>query len=524
MSAKRGGTRKNAKATATALDKLGIGPLLGLQPVNQGACTGKWISCAGGQELISVSPADGSPIAAVRQADEAAYEKVVAEAVAAFPAWRMTPAPARGEVVRDLGNELRAVKEPLGKLVSLEMGKILSEGLGEVQEMIDMCDFAVGLSRQLSGPTMASERPRHRMYEQWHPLGVVGIITAFNFPVAVWAWNAALAAVCGDTMVWKPSSDTPLTAIAVQNICNRVMERHNLSGIFNLVIGPGRTVGERMINDRRVPLVSFTGSTAMGRRVSQATATRFGRSILELGGNNAILVEPDADLDLTLRAVLFAAVGTAGQRCTSLRRLFLHKKIAKQFLARLVKAYGSITIGNPLEKGVLMGPLVNAAAVEDYLAALATARKQGGKILYGGGVVDRRGFFVEPAIVKLSSQVPIAREETFAPILYVMEYDDLEQAIAVHNSVDQGLSSAVFTSSMYSAEKFLSHEGSDCGIANVNIGTSGAEIGGAFGGEKETGGGREAGSDAWKAYMRRQTCTINWSSQLPLAQGVKFDV
>jgi aldehyde dehydrogenase (NAD+) len=524
MSAKLAGTRKNAKARASALEKLGIGPVLGLQPVNQGACTGKWISCAGGQELASICPADGTPIASVLQADEKAYEKVVAEAAAAFATWRMMPAPARGEVVRELGNELRAVKEPLGKLVSLEMGKILSEGLGEVQEMIDMCDFAVGLSRQLSGPTMASERPRHRMYEQWHPLGVVGIITAFNFPVAVWAWNAALAAVCGDTMVWKPSSDTPLTAVAVQNICNRVMERHKLRGIFNLVIGPGRTVGEKLINDRRVPLISFTGSTLMGRRVAQATATRFGRSILELGGNNAILVEPDADLDLALRAVLFAAVGTAGQRCTSLRRLFLHKKIAKPFLARLVKAYGSITIGNPLDKGVLMGPLVNAAAVKDHLAALATVREQGGKILYGGGVVKRPGNFVEPTIVKLPSQVPIAREETFAPILYVMEYDDLEQAIAVHNSVDQGLSSAVFTSSMYSAEKFLSHEGSDCGIANVNIGTSGAEIGGAFGGEKETGGGREAGSDSWKAYMRRQTCTINWSNQLPLAQGVKFDV
>jgi aldehyde dehydrogenase (NAD+) len=524
MSAKLADTKKNAKARASALEKLGIGPVLGLQPVNQGACTGKWISCAGGQELVSICPTDGAPIASVLQADEAAYEKVVAEAAAAFATWRMMPAPARGEVIRDLGNELRTVKEPLGKLVSLEMGKILSEGLGEVQEMIDMCDFAVGLSRQLYGPTMASERPRHRMYEQWHPLGVVGIITAFNFPVAVWAWNAALAAVCGDTMVWKPSSDTPLTAVAVQNICNRVMERHKLSGIFNLVIGPGRTVGEKLINDRRVPLISFTGSTLMGRRVAQATATRFGRSILELGGNNAIVVEPDADLDLALRAVLFAAVGTAGQRCTSLRRLFLHSKIAKQFTSRLVKAYRSITIGNPLEKGVLMGPLVNRAAVNDYLAALATVRKQGGKILCGGGVVDRPGFFVAPTIVKLKEQVPIAREETFAPILYVMEYDDLGQAIATHNSVDQGLSSAIFTSSMYSAEKFLSHEGSDCGIANVNIGTSGAEIGGAFGGEKETGGGREAGSDSWKAYMRRQTCTINWSSQLPLAQGVKFDV
>jgi aldehyde dehydrogenase (NAD+) len=524
MSAKLAGTRKNAKARASALEKLGIGPVLGLQPVNHGACTGKWISCVGGQELVSICPTDGAPIASVLQADEAAYEKVVAEAAAAFSTWRMMPAPARGEVIRDLGNELRTVKEPLGKLVSLEMGKILSEGLGEVQEMIDMCDFAVGLSRQLYGPTMASERPRHRMYEQWHPLGVVGIITAFNFPVAVWAWNAALAAVCGDTMVWKPSSDTPLTAVAVQNICNRVMERHKLRGIFNLVIGPGRTVGEKLINDRRVPLISFTGSTMMGRRVAQATATRFGRSILELGGNNAIVVEPDADLDLALRAVLFAAAGTAGQRCTSLRRLFLHSKIAKQLTARLVKAYRSITIGNPLEKGVLMGPLVNGAAVNDYLAALATVRKQGGKILCGGGVVDRPGFFVEPTIVKLSSQIPIAREETFAPILYIMEYDNLEEAIATHNSVEQGLSSAIFTSSMYSAEKFLSHEGSDCGIANVNIGTSGAEIGGAFGGEKETGGGREAGSDSWKAYMRRQTCTINWSSQLPLAQGVKFDV
>jgi aldehyde dehydrogenase (NAD+) len=524
MAGKRGRTTKNTRTRTSALDKLGIGPALGLKAVNHGASTGSWIDCTGGQELVSVCPTDGAPIASVLQADEKAYEKVVAEAAAAFATWRMLPAPARGEVVRDLGNELRAVKEPLGKLVSLEMGKILSEGLGEVQEMIDMCDFAVGLSRQLYGPTMASERPRHRMYEQWHPLGVVGIITAFNFPVAVWAWNAALAAVCGDTMVWKPSSDTPLTAIAVQNICNRVMERHQLRGIFNLAIGPGRTVGEKLISDPRVPLISFTGSTLMGRRVAQATATRFGRSILELGGNNAIVVEPDADLDLALRAVLFAAVGTAGQRCTSLRRLFLHKKIAKQFLGRLVKAYGSITIGNPLEKGVLMGPLVNAAAVKDYLAALTTVREQGGKILCGGGVVKRPGYFVEPTIVKLPSQVPIAREETFAPILYVMEYDELEQAIAVHNSVDQGLSSAIFTSSMYSAERFLSHEGSDCGIANVNIGTSGAEIGGAFGGEKETGGGREAGSDSWKAYMRRQTCTINWSSQLPLAQGVKFDV
>jgi aldehyde dehydrogenase (NAD+) len=404
------------------------------------------------------------------------------------------------------------------------MGKILSEGLGEVQEMIDMCDFAVGLSRQLYGPTMMSERPRHRMYEQWHPLGVVGIITAFNFPVAVWSWNAALAAVCGDTMVWKPSSSTPLTAIAVQHICNRVMQRHGLEGVFSLAIGPGSVVGEKMINDPRVPLVSFTGSTSMGRHVAEATARRFGRSILELGGNNAILVEPDADLDLALRAVLFAAVGTAGQRCTTLRRLFLHSSVADDFVSRLVKAYGSIRIGDPLVDGTLMGPLVTEGAVDDYLKALETVRAQGGEIVTGGARIDRPGYWVEPTIVRLSEQIPIACEETFAPILYVLTYDDLDDAIATHNAVDQGLSSAIFTSSLYSAERFLSHEGSDCGIANVNIGTSGAEIGGAFGGEKETGGGREAGSDAWKAYMRRQTCTINWSKELPLAQGVEFDV
>jgi aldehyde dehydrogenase (NAD+) len=506
------------------LSELDIALDLGIRPTNHGACTGEWIESEAGEELTSVSPVDNSPLATVDQADDAAYEKVVATAAEAFPHWRMVPAPVRGEVVRDLGNELRTVKEPLGKLVSLEMGKILSEGLGEVQEMIDMCDFAVGLSRQLYGPTMMSERPRHRMYEQWHPLGVVGVITAFNFPVAVWSWNAAVAAVCGNTTVWKPSSDTPLTAIAVQNICNRVMEKHGLKGIFNLIIGPGRSVGERMINDRRIPLISFTGSTAMGRHVSEATAKRFGRSILELGGNNAIVVEPDADLDLALRAVLFAAVGTAGQRWTSLRRLFLHSSIADQFLERLTKAYASISIGDPLDEETLMGPLVNQRAVEDHFAALDTIKQQGGEILYGGGKVDRTGFYVEPTIVRLQEQIAIACEETFAPILYALEYDDLDQAIATHNAVDQGLSSAIFTSNLYAAERFLSHEGSDCGIANVNIGTSGAEIGGAFGGEKETGGGREAGSDAWKAYMRRQTCTINWSNELPLAQGVEFDV
>ena len=497
---------------------------LGLEATNSGACTGDWITPAAGRELVSVNPATGEPIASVIQADEAAYERVVQTAADAFTDWRMVPAPKRGEVVRDLGNELRKFKEPLGRLVSLEMGKILSEGLGEVQEMIDMCDFAVGLSRTLSGPTMMSERPRHRMYEQWHPLGVVGIISAFNFPVAVWSWNAALAAVCGDTMVWKPSSSTPLTAVAVQRICNRVTERHGLAGIFNLAIGPGSVVGERLINDPRVPLVSFTGSTSMGRHVSEACARRFGRSILELGGNNAIIVEADANLDLALRAILFAAVGTAGQRCTSLRRLFLHASIADEMVDRLVRAYGSITIGDPLEPGTLMGPLVTEGAVGDYLKALDTIREQGGEVLCGGRRLDRAGYYVEPTIVRLAEQVPIACEETFAPILYVLAYDDLADAVRVHNAVPQGLSSAIFTSSMYSAERFLSHEGSDCGIANVNIGTSGAEIGGAFGGEKETGGGREAGSDSWKVYMRRQTCTINWSTELPLAQGVSFDV
>jgi aldehyde dehydrogenase (NAD+) len=503
---------------------LGIDLKVGIEESNLGACTGEWITSEEMRELVSLNPADGQPIASIIQADGAAYERVVSAAAATFKTWRMVPAPVRGEVVRDLGNELRVFKEPLGQLVSLEMGKILSEGLGEVQEMIDMCDFAVGLSRQLYGPTMMSERSRHRMYEQWHPLGVVGVVTAFNFPVAVWAWNAALAAVCGDTVVWKPSSDTPMTAVAVQHICNRVMERHGVPGVFNLAVGSGSIVGERLINDPRVPLISFTGSTKMGRHVSETTAKRFGRSILELGGNNAIVVAEDADIELAVRAILFAAVGTAGQRCTSLRRLFLQKSIASEVIDRLLKAYPSISIGDPLDEDVLMGPLVNERAVEDHFVALEKIREQGGEILCGGGRPDRDGFFVEPTIVKAAPDIEIAREETFAPILYVFEYDDLGQAIHYHNSVDQGLSSAVFTSNLHTAEKFLSHEGSDCGIANVNIGTSGAEIGGAFGGEKETGGGREAGSDSWKAYMRRQTCTINWGGELPLAQGVKFDV
>jgi len=481
-------------AIKQSFSDLGIELKVGIEESNLGACTGEWIVSEDMHELVSYNPSDTQPIASIIQADEAAYEKVVATAAETFKTWRMVPAPARGEVVRDLGNELRIFKNPLGRLVSLEMGKILSEGLGEVQEMIDMCDFAVGLSRQLYGPTMMSERSRHmmsersrhRMYEQWHPMGVVGVVTAFNFPVAVWAWNAALAAVCGDTTIWKPSSSTPLTAVAVQHICNRVMERHGVPGVFNLVIGSGRTVGERLINDKRVPLISFTGSTKMGRHVAETTARRFGRSILELGGNNAIIATEDADIELVVRAILFAAVGTAGQRCTSLRRLFLQKGIASEVIDRLVKAYPSITIGDPLDETVLMGPLVNQRAVEDHFAALETIREQGGEILCGGGRPDGEGHFVDPTLVKAPLDIEMAREETFAPILYVFEYDDLGEAMHYHNSVDQGLSSAVFTSNLHTAEAFLSHEGSDCGIANVNIGTSGAEIGGAFGGEKET--------------------------------------
>jgi L-aminoadipate-semialdehyde dehydrogenase len=496
---------------------------LNLDAVNAGACARGWIAAAG-PELASHNPASREVIATVRQADAAAYDRVASVAHEAFLSWRMVPAPKRGEVVRALGDELRAHKEALGRLVALEMGKIAAEGLGEVQEMIDMCDFAVGLSRQLYGLTIASERPRHRMLEQWHPLGPVGVISAFNFPVAVWSWNAALAAVCGDTVIWKPSSETPLTAVAVQHICNRVMSRFGCDGVFNLVIGSGREVGQRLVDDARVPLISFTGSTAQGRKVATAVAGRFGHSILELGGNNAVVVMDDADLDLALRAIVFAAVGTAGQRCTTLRRLLVQKGVHARLLERLVKAYRSVSIGDPLEAATLMGPLVNETAVADMMAALEAARAQGGEVVTGGRRLDRPGNFVEPTIVKARPGLAIAAEETFAPILYVFEFDTIDDAIAIHNSVPQGLSSAIFTRDLLAAERFLSAEGSDCGIANVNIGTSGAEIGGAFGGEKETGGGREAGSDAWKAYMRRQTCTINWSHELPLAQGVKFDI
>lgn len=498
---------------------------LGIEDVNIGACAGPndWYEDPQSQELISCNPTTGEPIAKVLQATEKTCELVVSQALEAFRKWRMTPAPQRGLVVRDLGQALRELKEPLGELVTLEMGKIKAEGIGEVQEMIDICDFAVGLSRQLYGLTMHSERPGHRMYEQWHPLGAIGVITAFNFPVAVWSWNAAIAAVCGDTVIWKPSSDTPLTAIAVQHVANRVMADHGLCGIFNLLIGRGAVVGERMISDKRLPLISFTGSTQMGRRVSEAVARHFGRTILELGGNNAIIVAEDADMDMAVRTILFGAVGTAGQRCTTTRRIIMHKSIASELTERIIKAYRQVRIGNPLEDGVLMGPLVTKEAVEDMMAALEKAKEQGGEVIYGGHRLPDLGEqFVEPTIVKMPEQTEIVHQETFAPILYFLEYETIEEAIRLHNEVPQGLSSAIFTTNLLTAEKFLSHEGSDCGIANVNIGTSGAEIGGAFGGEKETGGGRESGSDAWKGYMRRQTNTINWSKELPLAQGIKF--
>lgn len=498
---------------------------LQIKDVNIGACSGEgaWFEDRQGQELVSYNPSTGEPIAKIIQATEKTYEQVLSQAVESFKSWRMTPAPKRGQVIRDLGQALRELKEPLGELVTAEMGKIKVEGIGEVQEMIDICDFAVGLSRQLYGLSMHSERPAHRMYEQWHPLGAIGIITAFNFPVAVWSWNAAIATICGDTVVWKPSSDTPLAAIAVQAVCNRVMADHGLKGIFNLLIGRGNVVGERMINDKRLPLISFTGSTQMGRRVSECVARHFGRTILELGGNNAIIVAEDADLDMAMRTILFGAVGTAGQRCTTTRRIIMHKSIASKLEERIVKAYKQVRIGNPLEDGILMGPLVTKAAVKDMMAALEKAKEQGGKIICGGHRLPQLGEqFVEPTIVKMSAQTEIVHQETFAPILYFLEYEDIEEAIRLHNEVPQGLSSAIFTTSLRTAEKFLSHEGSDCGIANVNIGTSGAEIGGAFGGEKETGGGRESGSDAWKSYMRRQTNTINWSKELPLAQGIKF--
>ena len=495
---------------------------LHIEPLNSGACYGEWIPDPSGGEIASLNPATGEPLARVRLAGPGDYEYVVSRAAESFQDWRMLPAPKRGEIVRQIGLELREHKDALGSLVSLEMGKILPEGLGEVQEMIDIADFAVGLSRQLYGLTMHSERPGHRMYEQWHPLGIVGVISAFNFPVAVWSWNAMIAAVCGDCVLWRPSSEVPLTAIAVQKICNRVTDRHGLKGIFNLVIGPSKPIGESLIHDRRIPLISFTGSTEVGRHVSEVVAARLGRTILELGGNNGIVVTDDANPDLVLRAVLFGAVGTAGQRCTTTRRLFLQRGIAPKLTDALVAAYRQVKIGDPLDSDTLMGPLVNRRAVDDMMDGIQRIRQQGGEILFGGERMY--GCYVQPTLVRARPDMPILKEEIFAPILYLIEFDDLDQAIHWHNDVPQGLSSAIFTSNLIAAETFLSHRGSDCGIANVNIGTSGAEIGGAFGGEKDTGGGRESGSDAWKAYMRRQTNTINWSTQLPLAQGIQFEV
>jgi len=493
---------------------------LHVEPLNSGACYGDWIEAPSGGELTSFSPADGSVIARVQQAGPADYEKVVEAASAAFLEWRMIPAPRRGDIVREIACELRAHKDDLGALVSLEMGKILAEGRGEVQEMIDIADFAAGLSRQLYGLTMHSERPAHRMYEQWHPLGIVGVISAFNFPVAVWSWNAMIAAVCGDCVLWRPSSETPLAAIAVQKICNRVLDRHGLKGIFNLVIGKSGPIAGTLVRDHRIPLVSFTGSTEVGRHVAWEVGGRLGRTILELGGNNGIIVLDDANLDLALRAVLFGALGTAGQRCTTTRRLFLQKGIAPRFREALAHAYHQVKIGDPLDPDTVMGPLVNRRAVEDMMSGLERIREQGGEIVWGGRALD--GCYAQPALVRARPDMPILKEEIFAPILYLVEFDDLDQAIHWHNDVPQGLSSALFTTSLQHAETFLSHRGSDCGIANINLGISGAEIGGAFGGEKDTGGGRESGSDAWKAYMRRQTNTINWSTQLPLAQGIQF--
>lgn len=496
---------------------------LHLQASNAGTCLGPngWLP-GDGQQLTSFNPTTGQPIAQVSVTSASEYEQVIAGAQTVFQTWRSWPAPKRGLLVRDVGEALREYLEPLGELISLEMGKIRPEGIGEVQEAIDICDFAVGLSRQLYGLSMHSERPSHRMLEQWHPLGPIGVITAFNFPLAVWSWNAAIAAVCGDCVVWKPSELTPLTAVAMQTIANRVMADYGVMGVFTLLNGGGQ-VGQWVAEDGRLPLVSFTGSTQVGKSVAETVARRLGRSLLELGGNNAIILAHDADLALATRAILFGAVGTAGQRCTTTRRLIVHRSVAGELAQRLVKAYQQIAIGDPLVEGTLCGPLVTSTAVAQMETALQKALAEGGELLTGGQPRPDLGpQFVQPAIVRMPSQTAVVRQETFAPLLYLLEYDTFEEAMALHNDVPQGLSSAIFTDSLRTAEAFLAVGGSDCGIANVNIGTSGAEIGGAFGGEKETGGGRESGSDAWKAYMRRQTNTINWSKELPLAQGIQF--
>lgn len=501
---------------------------LGINTLNSGTSTGnKWMKSKG-EEIKSFSPVDGQYIASVFSTKPNDYHQVVRTATEAFKVWRNLPAPKRGEVVRQIGDELRKFKDPLGKLVSYEMGKSLQEGLGEVQEMIDICDFAVGLSRQLHGLTMHSERGEHRMYEQWHPMGIVGIISAFNFPVAVWSWNTMLAWVCGDVCIWKPSEKTPLCGIACQNIVARVFKKNNLPEGISCLVNGDYKIGELMSSDKNIPLVSATGSTRMGKEVAKNVAARLGRSLLELGGNNAIIITEDADLDIALVATVFGAVGTAGQRCTTTRRLIVHESKYKEVKNRLLKAYAQLKIGNPLDQKNHVGPLIDKHAVGLYENAIAQAEKEGGKILVEGGVLKGKayqsGCYVKPCVIEAKNEMNIVQHETFAPILYIMKYKTLDEAIALQNGVVQGLSSAIMTTNLRQAEAFLSANGSDCGIANVNIGTSGAEIGGAFGGEKETGGGRESGSDAWKAYMRRQTNTINYGTKLPLAQGIKFEL
>ena len=504
---------------------------LGIQNVNPGATTGQnWLDTKG-DVTESVSPIDGDVIARVTNATVEDYETVIKTAAEAFATWKSVPAPKRGEVVRQIGLALRESKEDLGFLVSLEMGKIYQESLGEVQEMIDICDFAVGQSRQLYGFTMQSERPLHRMYDQYHPLGIVGLVTAFNFPVAVWAWNAMIAAIAGDVVVWKPSSKTPLTAIAIQNIIKKVLKENDVpEGVFNLVVAKSSVMGDNFAADKRIPLFSVTGSTAVGKHISGIVGERLGSSIMELGGNNALIISKEADLELAIPAIVFGAVGTAGQRCTTTRRVIIHEEVYEEVQARLVKAYNQVSgrIGNPLDEQILVGPLVDKGAVRLFTDAIEKVNQEGGTILFGGEVLNGRGYeagtYVAPALAEVKNHFQIVQDETFAPLLYLIKYSTIKEAIALNNDVPQGLSSAIFTLNLQEAEQFLSGMGSDCGIANVNIGTSGAEIGGAFGGEKETGGGRESGSDAWKAYMRRQTNTINYGTDLPLAQGIKFDL
>ena len=502
---------------------------LGIKDVNPGLCTGtKWIDTTG-DKITSYSPADGTAIAEIQQATLADYRKVIDTAKDAFKVWKKVPAPKRGEIVRQIGLELRRYKEPLGRLVSYEMGKIYQEGLGEVQEMIDICDFAVGQSRQLYGYTMHSERPDHRMYDQYHSLGIVGVVSAFNFPVAVWSWNAMIALAAGDVVVWKPSSKVLLCAIAVHHIVAGVLKRNDIpEGVLNLVATSSKYLGDDMFSDKNIPLISFTGSTRVGKKVGRLVGERLGKSILELGGNNAVIVTPTSNQDMALRAIVFGAVGTTGQRCTSTRRVILHESIYEEFKQKLITVYKGLKIGNPLDEKSHVGPLIDKGASDTYFKAIDKVKAEGGKILFGGEVYKdascESGCYVVPCIAEVENHFEIVQEETFAPLLYVIKYSTLDEAIELHNDVPQGLSSAMFSTNLMETERFLSNQGSDCGIANVNIGTSGAEIGGAFGGEKDTGGGRESGSDAWKAYMRRQTNTINYGSELPLAQGIEFNV